>query len=213
MGAKIAIADYGCGNIRSVVNALVKVGADSVIASHPEQLSEGDKIILPGVGAFPEAMAHLICKGFVEVLTEEVHRKGKSILGICLGMQLLCNSSDEGAGGEGDISGLGWIDATVRHFNPLGVSNLKVPHMGWNELQLQKPHSLSTHVDNGADVYFVHSHAVQCNHPEDVLSYSEYGVKFVSSFTRENISGMQFHPEKSHKVGLQMLENFVSEAC
>jgi len=210
MKVRVAIADYGCGNIQSVVNALNVVGADTLVASNAEQLSKGDKIILPGVGAFREAMEHLQAGSFIEALEEEGLRKGKPILGICLGMQLMCRCSDEGTNDdEADIQGLAWIDADVKHFNNLGLTGLKVPHMGWNELQLQRAHYLTAHIEDNADVYFVHSHAVQCDSAENVLSYSEYGVQFVSSLVKNNIMGMQFHPEKSHKVGLQILENFV----
>jgi len=205
MAVKVAVADYGCGNIKSVVNALNVVGAEVHIAKDASELALGDKIILPGVGAFREAMEHLHTRDFIGSLKDEVFDKGKDILGICLGMQLLCRGSDEG----GDIPGLAWVDADVKHFNSLGLQGLKVPHMGWNELMIQRSHTLVGGIDQCSDVYFVHSHAVQCDHLDDVLTYTDYGVKFVSSFAKDNIFGMQFHPEKSHKVGLHILKNFV----
>ncbi len=204
MSTKVVVVDYGCGNIRSVFNALKAVSAEASLVSNPDDLIAGDKIILPGVGAFPQAMAELHRQCFVEAL-DHIRAMGRPVLGICLGMQLLCSDSD-----EGELTpGLGWIDAQVRHFRSMETPAEKVPHMGWNELHFSRSHKLLDHIAPAADVYFVHSHAVTCQNEEDVLTYSEYGSRFVSSFARDNVYGMQFHPEKSHKVGLQLLKNFV----
>jgi glutamine amidotransferase len=204
MAVRISIIDYGCGNIRSVVNALKVAGALPELITSPEQLRHADKIILPGVGAFEEAIASLRARGFIEALECE-RARGKTMLGICLGMQLMCRESDE----NGRHLGLGWVEADVRHFRALGVQDLKVPHMGWNSLEIMRRHPLMRHIDQGTDVYFVHSHAVQCDDPNDVLCHSEYGVRFVSAFAHEQVMGMQFHPEKSDKAGLRMIRNFV----
>ena len=204
MAGSVSIVDYGCGNIRSVVNAIRAAGGEAELVSRPEQLKHSSKIILPGVGAFEEAMDSLRSTGFAEALNE-ARTDGKTILGICLGMQLLCRRSDE----HGDHTGLGWIDADVIHFRAQGVTDLKVPHMGWNALEIHQPHPLMAHIDQGTDVYFVHSHAIQCDHEADVLCYTDYGVRFVSAFVHGSVMGMQFHPEKSHRAGLQILKNFV----
>lgn len=205
MSKKIAIVNYRCGNIKSVVNALNILGAECVVIDKPAALESADKIILPGVGAFSVAMKYLEKSGFREVLEQQVLGNGTPILGICLGMQLMCNSSDE----HGLHQGLGWIDADVRLLQTQNNHTLKVPHMGWNALTIHRQHALTSGLADQADVYFVHSHAVHCHHEEDVVCYSQYGQQFVSMFARDNIFGMQFHPEKSHKVGLKILKDFV----
>lgn len=210
MARETGIVDYGCGNIRSLLNAFKINDGDATLVSKPEQLKQFSKIVLPGVGAFSAAMERLHSSGFQEAL-EDQRNSGKPILGICLGMQLMCSSSDEVPSNSKfrEQKGLNWIEAQVRHFSRDQQGALKVPHMGWNALQLRQQSPLYEGVEDGADVYFVHSHAVHCADEKDILSTSDYGGEFVSSFARENIFGMQFHPEKSHKVGLRIIDNFL----
>jgi len=209
MKQNLVIADYGCGNIQSLINAFDAVGAHAELVDNPDALDRADKVVLPGVGAFSQAMEKLNNRGFSEAL-DVVRKRGKIILGICLGMQLMCRGSDE----DGDHTGLGWLEADVQHFasHPEWLSvepRLKVPHMGWNEIHFDASQSLFNGIKDGADVYFVHSHAVRCDKEENILCRTDYGVEFVSGIHHENIFGMQFHPEKSHRVGLKILENFV----
>jgi glutamine amidotransferase len=191
------------GNLRSVSNALTEIGATGEIFTAPEKVAEFDKIIIPGVGAFQEAMENLRGPGMDDALNEHV-AAGKPLLGICLGMQLICRKSHE----DGEHQGLGWIDAEVRHFPP--SKGLKVPHMGWNAIEFAKAHPLLAEVAAGADVYFVHSYFVDCEEPSDTLGLTEYGITFTSMVARENVMGMQFHPEKSQHVGMQLLRNFAT---
>lgn len=209
MAQRIYIADYGVGNIRSLVNAFEHAGASVRLASNPDELGHADKIVLPGVGAFAQAIARLQASHFVEAL-DVMRQKGTPVLGVCLGMQLMCRSSDEG----GETPGLGWIDADVMHLKKIATTDsavkLKFPHMGWNELSLKRSHRVVEGVSNHADVYFVHSHAVHCDVASDVLATTHYGEEFCSAFQRENLIGMQFHPEKSHRVGLKIVSNFLA---
>jgi len=200
--SKIAIIDYGMGNLRSVQNALIQIGAASEIVSQPETVYKYSKIILPGVGAFNEAVANLNRLGMTEALTE-AKDSGVSVLGICLGMQLMCRSSEE----DGFHQGFGWIDASVQRFPD--QAEIKVPHIGWNDLTLRYPHYLVAGLPIHPDVYFVHSYRVKCADPTDVLATCNYGEDFTAMFARENVMGIQFHPEKSQDIGLRILKNFV----
>lgn len=202
MSTPTAVVDYGIGNLRSVINALEKIGAEGELVPDGSKLGDFGRIILPGVGAFEEAMANLRKTGFVEPLNERV-KAGTLILGICLGMQLMCRVSDE----DGEHEGLGWFDAHVRPF-PAG-QGLKVPHMGWNTIRFAKEHPVLDGIDSGNDTYFVHSYYVDCADKGDVLGTTEHGLEFNSMIQRDNLIGMQFHPEKSQQVGLKLLENFV----
>ncbi len=198
----IAIIDYGMGNLRSVQKALEYVGQEAVITDKAEDLSRADGIILPGVGAFKDAMDALNATGLTPVLKEQI-AKGKPFLGICLGMQMLFDKSYE----DGEYEGLGLIKGEVVRFD----TKLKVPHIGWNKLSLKKITLLFEGVDD-LNFYFVHSyHAANCN-PEDVETTCEYDYEFVSSVNKGNVWGVQFHPEKSGDTGLKLLENF-SKIC
>lgn len=197
----IAIIDYGMGNLGSVVNMIKKVGGDTFISSSVEEIEKADKIILPGVGAFDKAITRIKELGLFEFLQEQGAKNTKPVLGICLGMQLLTNGSD-----EGNLPGLGLIDAYARRFNQ---PNLIIPHMGWNEVEIVKASKLFPTVKDNRRFYFVHSYAVECRDQNDVLTTTVYGVEFVSSFERDNVIGVQFHPEKSHGFGLDLLNNFV----
>jgi len=197
----INIVDYGIGNLKSILNILNYIGVNSRISNSIDDIKNADKLILPGVGHFKTGMENLIQSNLIDALSEEVLVKRKSILGICLGMQLMTTHSE-----EGDCNGLGWIDATTRKFQI--SDSLKVPHMGWNDLSYKKASLLNENISADPRYYFVHSYHVQCNQQADVLATSMYGYEFVAAFQHENIYGVQFHPEKSHKYGMELLRNF-----
>lgn len=197
----IAIIDYNMGNLASVSNAFAKIGKKADIIKKPVQLSRYDKVILPGVGAFGDAMEHLEAFGFIDALKEHVDKQ-KALLGICLGMQLLFDSSSE----FGHTEGLGCIPGQIVHFS-LTEQKLKVPHMGWNVLQKQKDSKLLLSLPEHLYLYFVHSYHVQCA-DEFVIGKTQYGYDFPSAVQKENIFGFQPHPEKSHDIGLKILKNF-----
>lgn len=201
--ARIGIIDYGMGNLRSVINAMAEIEADAELFSGAGQVADFDKIIIPGVGAFQEAMENLDSLGMREPLDRHV-AAGKPLLGICLGMQLICRESSE----DGIHQGLGWIDAAVHHFPP--KEGLKVPHMGWNAIDINQENPVVSNVPSGADVYFVHSYYVDCANKEDELGSTEHGIRFASVIARDSVYGMQFHPEKSQHVGMQLLRNFAA---
>ncbi len=201
MSNSIAIVDYGMGNIRSVLNALREVGSDGELTSDPSDIARRNKLILPGVGAFGEAMINLRQSGVDEAL-EKARQAGARILGICLGMQLMFSTSEEG----GIHQGLDWIKGRVIRFPD--QPGLRVPHMGWNELSFTRNHDLTVDVGDRSDVYFLHSFHCACDQPEDVLATSNYGLRFTAMFAHENLYGIQFHPEKSQLPGLTMLRNF-----
>ncbi|EAI6906582.1 imidazole glycerol phosphate synthase subunit HisH [Campylobacter coli] len=198
----IAVIDYKAGNLNSVTKAFEKIGAKNFIVQDPKDLQKAEKFLLPGVGSFKEAMKNLKELAFVEVLQEQVLVQKKPILGICLGMQLFLEKGYEG----GECDGLGFIEGEVVKFKEdLG---LKIPHMGWNELEILKQNPLYEGIKNKSDFYFVHSYHVNCK-DEFINTKTEYGYKFVSSVQKDNIFGAQFHPEKSQNLGLKLLENFV----
>ncbi len=197
----VAIIDYGAGNLRSVRNALAHLGAVVVTASTPDQLEGADKIVLPGVGAFGAGMASLRRAGFEAPIKAAV-AAGVPLLGICLGMQYLFESSDE----MGLHVGLGLLPGRVTRFQ---VDGLKVPHTGWNSLELKGDSPLLAGIADGAYAYFVHSYYVDAADPGDVIGVTEYGTRFASVVARGNIFGIQCHPEKSQQVGLRILRNFV----
>jgi glutamine amidotransferase len=197
----IAIIDYGAGNLRSVRNALVYLGAEVVTAATPDQLDGAEKIVLPGVGAFGAGMNALRTAGFEEPLKAAV-AAGVPLIGICLGMQYLFESSDE----MGLHRGLGLLPGRVTRFPTNG---LKVPHMGWNQLRIQQDNPLLASVESGSYAYFVHSYYVEAGDLSDVLATTDYGIEYASVVAHGNIFGIQPHPEKSQSVGLRILRNFV----
>jgi len=197
----INIVDYGIGNLKSILNILKYIGVDSRISNSIDDIKNADKLILPGVGHFKTGMENLAKSGLIDVLHEEVLIKKKNILGICLGMQLMTKHSE-----EGDCDGLGWIDATTKKFQL--IEHLKIPHMGWNNVNYKKDTALNKNISKEPRHYFVHSYFVDCNNKEDVLATTLYGTEFVAAFQHENIYGVQFHPEKSHKYGMELLRNF-----
>ncbi len=201
----IGIVDYNMGNLASVVNALKLLGEDSIIESNPKKFSEYDKLILPGVGAFGDAMEHLRERDMVDALRDYA-QSSKPMLGICLGMQLLFQSSQE----FGTHEGLGLIKGHVQEFDTQKFnSNLKIPHMGWNRM-FTKEHPLFKNLDDEHYLYFVHSYHVVCDDKDDIIGETEYGYTFTSAVAHKNIMGIQPHPEKSHKNGLSILKNFIN---
>jgi len=201
----IAIVNYNMGNLGSVKNAFDKIGAKSKIESNPEKLKEYNKLILPGVGAFGDAMAHLKEVGLDKAI-KEFAKSGKFIMGTCLGMQLLFEKSYE----FGQHQGLELIEGEVVPFNKKKFDNqeLKVPHMGWNEMFIQKEDTIFKGLPNDFYLYFVHSYHVVCN-DKYAIGKTLYGYEFISAVKKNNIYGFQPHPEKSHNKGLKILENFV----
>jgi glutamine amidotransferase len=200
----VAIVDYGLGNLTSVAGAFSYLGASVVVTADPDELRAAERLVLPGVGAFADGMGKLRQRRLVEPLTEIV-RGGKPILGICLGAQLLCRSSDE----FGNHAGLGWIAGDVRRIETT-ESKMRLPHVGWNELQTRNASPLLKDIPNGTLLYFCHSHAIRVDEPDLTIGVCSYGEVFVAAFQKNNIFGVQAHPEKSQRAGLKILENFLS---
>lgn len=200
---RVVVVDYGMGNLRSVAKALERVGAEVRVSARPEDVEQAGKLVLPGVGAFAAAMAELSQRGMVEPLRRYL-REDRPFLGICLGLQLLLEKSYE----EGEHRGLGVLAGDVVRFEPTDPS-LKVPHMGWNQLQMRPGVPIFAGVPEGADVYFVHSFYVRPA-SEVVAAETDYGGPFCSAVWQGRVFATQFHPEKSQKVGLRILANFVS---
>ncbi len=200
----IVIIDYGMGNLGSIANMLKKIGTQVVVSSNSAVIGQAEKLILPGVGAFDQGMKSVNNSGLLPLLTDRVLKNKIPILGICLGMQLLTQKSEEGT-----LPGLGWIDAETVRFNFNGKANLKIPHMGWNTVKLCKDSPLFSEMYPDPRFYFVHSYHVVCRREQDIVTRTFHGYEFVSSFAKENIVGVQFHPEKSHKFGMRFLKNFV----
>ena len=200
---KVAIVDYGLANIRSVVNAVECFDVESYLATEGDQLKEADKIILPGVGSFDAGMQGLRERGHVEALNEHVQTRGIPCLGICLGFQFLFEGSEEGS-----EFGLGWLKGKVRCFDK---SMIKVPHIGWNEIVATPKREIFQNLDSRFDVYFVHSYyaAYEEDAEKYCAGYCEYGEKYVAAVEKDNIFGVQFHPEKSQLAGMKILENFL----
>lgn len=200
----IALIDYGIGNLRSVHKALSTVGADVILTDEPEHILAADKIVLPGVGAFGDGMAGLTSRRLDEVI-HEIVQQDRPILGICLGMQLLFDSSTE----LGEYPGLGLLAGKVKKFN---LNDLKVPQTGWNQLKIKKGNTLLRGLESGCYAYFNHSFYCASEIPSDILATTEYGLEYASVVGRGNLYGVQFHPEKSQSIGLQILKNFM-ELC
>jgi glutamine amidotransferase len=199
------IIDYGMGNLGSIQNMLKKIGSETLVSSDISDIKKADKLILPGVGSFDAGMRRLAELRLIDSLHEKVVKERTQILGICLGMHLLCRKSQ-----EGNLPGLEWIDAEVKRFN-FGPeqSHLKVPHMGWNRVRTRKQDSLFEGLEDESRFYFIHSYHVVCNNIEDELTLTFHGYDFASSIKKDNIVGVQFHPEKSHKFGMKFLKNFL----
>lgn len=208
----VGVIDYGCGNLQSIANALTQLGADYSVISTPERLNAYSKIILPGVGSFDHAISNLEKSKFFEAILDWILIPEHKILGICLGMQLLCNKSEESLKNK---KGFGLIDAEVKCLSKMARdSSLKVPHMGWNEAKVVDADSRIFHkIRDESDFYFVHSFGVFCNNETNVIATTHHGSTFTSAFYNGvNVYGVQFHPEKSQKVGMSLLRNFVFDA-
>jgi glutamine amidotransferase len=200
----IGIVSYGSGNIQAIANIYGRLNVPFSIVSTPEELRRASKILLPGVGAFDQAMHELEASGLRRALDERVLEEKTPILGICVGMQLLARSSE-----EGEAPGLGWIDGVVRRFDDETFHQAThLPHMGWNTVAPTQPSRLFADVDLRRGYYFLHSYYFAPDRAEDVLAETEYGAPFACAVHRENIFGVQFHPEKSHHAGVQLLKNF-----
>jgi glutamine amidotransferase len=199
----IGVIDIGISNIGSVLNMFKYVGHEAKSVSSASELEKCSKIVLPGVGSFDKGMAKLLASDLVETLNKKVLIDKVPVMGICLGMQLMCLSSE-----EGKSAGLGWVDAIVRDFKKSDTPPKKTPHMGWNHVEIQKPMELSADFAPEARFYFVHSYYVDCNNSSDVLFTTKYSIDFVSAFQVSNIIGIQFHPEKSHVFGAAIFKKF-----
>lgn len=200
----IVIVDYDLGNIGSIVNILKRIDVPAIVTSKPEVILQADKLILPGVGAFDNGMRNLRRLGLLDALEQKVLIERTSILGICLGAQLMTQSSE-----EGQESGLGWVKArTIRFFSQNEMAGYRVPHMGWSKVIPRKKSQLFHWVPEGARFYFVHSYHFICENAEDVLAETNYGYRFPSAFASDNCFGVQFHPEKSHRYGMALLRSF-----
>jgi glutamine amidotransferase len=197
----IRVVDYGIGNVRSIVNMFRKVGVEADVAGSPDLLVESSAVVLPGVGHFDKGMALLESGGWIPVLEELVLERRVPALGICLGMQLMTRGSTEGT-----RPGLGWLAAQTVRFD-LTAHNLVVPHMGWNTVRPAVPEAFPAS-DAEWRFYFVHSYHVVCDDASDVLCTTTYGIDFCSGFARDNVVGVQFHPEKSHRYGMRFLKSF-----
>jgi len=201
---RIAIIDYGMGNLNSVKKKLIKLKADVVVTSDKNEILTADKIILPGVGHFAKAMENLRSLDLIDTLNDAVLIQKKPILGICLGMQLMANRSE-----EGDVVGLGWIDAEVIRLKVEDTLKYKIPHTGWNQIKVINENPLMKGIENDTEFYFVHSYHLKMENTFEQINTTEYEGEFTSAFGKNNIYGVQYHPEKSHDVGLRLLKNFI----
>lgn len=199
----ITIIDYGVGNLASVKNMLKKAGFESVLASDNSSIENADKIILPGIGAFDHCMQRFNASGLRSLVTRKVIEEKVPLLGICVGLQMLMENSEEGS-----EPGLGWIAGKTVKFKKEKLGDLKIPHMGWTDVEIVKPSELTKDLGNEPRFYFVHSFYVQPDNKEDELLRANYGYDFTAGVSHDNIYGVQFHPEKSHKYGMKILENF-----
>jgi len=204
----ITVVDYGMGNLRSVRNAVAHLGKEARVSSSPEEIARSAKLILPGVGSFRRAMENIRGRGLAEPLAEAVLVRKVPVLGICLGMQLLATRGEE----DGGASGLGWIPGEVVPFR-FDDASARIPHVGFNAAWATAASSrVFGHLQEAADFYFVHSYAYDAPVVDDIVAQTEYGERFCSVIGRENIFGVQFHPEKSQKAGELLLRNFLSLA-
>lgn len=200
----IAIIDYGLGNIQAFLNVYNRLGIPVTVAKTSETLETANKLILPGVGAFDHAMKLLENSGMRQTLDHMVLIKKVPILGICVGMQILANSS-----AEGKLSGLGWIQGHVKAFTSVpGAAELPLPHMGWNDVHVTGEHKLFSGLENETRFYFLHSYYFECLHQGSVVATASYGIDFCCGVKSDNVYGVQFHPEKSHHFGTDLLKNF-----
>jgi glutamine amidotransferase len=192
------------GNLNSVKKAFDRINLDALISSNSEKILNAKKIVLPGVGHFAKAMSNLKEMNLLNALNEAVLTKKTPILGICLGMELMAKKSE-----EGNVAGLGWINAEIVRFDVSNNLKYKIPHMGWNKINIKKNSPLMSGITESSEFYFAHSYHIKTFDESDVLNESEYDYAFVSAIAKDNIFGVQYHPEKSHDAGFQLLKNFV----
>ena len=205
MKKTLAIVDYGMGNLHSVKKKLDRLKTTSSITSNPRDIIKADKIILVGVGHFAKAMKNIQELDLLDALSEVAIIKKKPVLGICLGMQLMAKDSE-----EGNTEGLGWLDANVRKMQVDDTLKFKIPHTGWNKITQSKKSHLMKGIPELSEFYFVHSYYLRPNETSNILNETEYCFKFTSAIEKDNIFGVQYHPEKSHDVGEVLLKNFIS---
>lgn len=204
MSSRVVIVDYGTGNLNSVKRSLNRMRANSIVSSDPRDIISSDKIILPGVGHFGRAMSRLKTLNLVDALNEAVLIERKPILGICLGMELMAKRSE-----EGKAEGLGWFDAEIVRFRVSNKLKYKIPHIGWNKIRIKKNSVLMENICELSEFYFVHSYHLKLTEEADLLNETEYEFSYPSAIEKDNIFGVQYHPEKSHDVGAQLLRNFI----
>lgn len=204
----VTIVDCGIGNIKSVERMFEAVDGAARIADHPRDIANARRLVLPGVGAFDAGMRALAEGGWIEPLNRKVLEDKVPVLGICLGMQLLCRRSEEGT-----ATGLGWIAADVKQIDTGGDSRLKVPHMGWAVTRAARPNPLIPDDADEQRFYYVHKFRAVCDDPAEILATADYGTPFTSAVNRDNVYGVQFHPEKSHRFGMSLMRRFLALSC
>jgi glutamine amidotransferase len=203
----IAVVNYGVGNVGSIFSMLRKIGVTAVEASTPDDVVNAERILLPGVGAFDHGMSMLAERELIDPLRDQV-RRGTPLLGICLGMQLLAEASEEGT-----LAGLGVIGGSSVRFRSESAKPVKVPHMGWNEISITRTSPLTVGLEERPRFYFVHSYHLRVSDNTEVLATAQHGIEFAAIIRRENVWGAQFHPEKSHRFGMRLLANFSQVRC
>jgi glutamine amidotransferase len=209
MMSRVAIVDYGINNVRSVRNAVDYCGYDSIVTHDAAAIADASHVILPGVGAFGDAMKNIRARGIDDLLNRHVREKGKPFLAVCLGMQLLAQTSEEHADDDVPHRGLGWFNADVMRLQP-DDPNLKIPHMGWNIVAKERDHPVLANIrDSKLAFYFVHSFAMRCNDAGDVVGRAQYGQPVTAIIAKDNIVATQFHPEKSQDSGIELVSNFL----
>ena len=201
----IQIVDYGLGNVRALLNVYKRLNIEASLASTPDELRQASKLILPGVGAFDHDVDLLDESGLRDALDDVVLNRHVPVLGICVGMQILAKSSDEGT-----RLGLGWIDGRVKAFKGLNQAGLMLPHLGWNDVMPAESASLFSKLESNARFYFLHSYYLECERLDDVAAVCSYGLDFACAVSAGHVHGVQFHPEKSHHHGVQLLKNFAA---
>ena len=207
--SEVAIVDYGINNVRSVRNAVDYCGYNPIVTHDAAAIADASHVILPGVGAFGDAMNNIRARGIDEILNRHVRDKGKPFLAVCLGMQLLARTSEEHADDGVPHSGLGWFDADILRLKP-NDPKLKIPHMGWNIVAKERDHPILAHIrDSDLAFYFVHSFAMRCNNQADIVGRAEYGQPVTAIVAKDNIVATQFHPEKSQDSGIELVSNFL----
>ena len=204
MSQKIVIIDYGMGNLNSIHRKIRSFNIKPIISCTESDIKNADKIILPGVGHFSKAINNLKDLCIIDILNEVVLVKQKPIFGICLGMQLMTDRSE-----EGNVKGLGWINGKVVKFNISNYKNYKIPHIGWNKISISKNSILMNGIKENSELYFVHAYHLELNDRCDILNETTYEYKFSSALEKNNIFGVQYHPEKSHDDGIKILKNFI----